>query len=187
MAKITFNQLLDVIRGGIGNLVMRQRPDGTIILSGAPQVNKRKTTPKQKAHRERVKLAAHYAKRADDIYPIYARLAKDGNGKWLSPYNMAFKDYMKPPVIHCIEGGDGCIRVQASDNIGVTRLRVTILDEAGAVLDRGEGTRCEGDWWQFITPARGQTVIAEAWDLPENVAKLEAPSCLPQIRNVDVG
>jgi hypothetical protein len=176
MAKITFNQLLDAIRGGIGNLVMRQRPDGTIILSGAPQVNKRKASPKQRAHREKVKRAAHYAKWADEIYPVYAELAKDGSGKWLSRYNMAFKDFMEAPVIHCIERADGCIRVRASDNVGVTRLRVTVLDEAGAVLDRGEGTRCEGDWWQFITPARGTMIRAEAWDMPENVAKLEAPS-----------
>jgi hypothetical protein len=33
MAKVTVNQLLELLQGGIGVLVFRQMPDGTIILS----------------------------------------------------------------------------------------------------------------------------------------------------------
>ena len=40
MAKVTLNQLLELLRGGIGGLVFRQMPDGTIILSGAPRPDK---------------------------------------------------------------------------------------------------------------------------------------------------
>jgi hypothetical protein len=40
MAKVTLNQLMEVLQGGIGDLVFRQRPDGTIIISGAPHYRK---------------------------------------------------------------------------------------------------------------------------------------------------
>ena len=177
MAKVTFHQYLEAIRGKIGRLILRRRPDGTVILSRAPERDKRRKrrfNPAQLAHQERVKQAAAYATRADDIHPIYAELAKAGSDRWLSPYNMAFKDFMQPPVIKRIERGDGCIRVEATDNVGVTRVRVTLLDAAGAVLDAGEAVRAEGDWWQYTSPIQPQSIVAEAWDLPGNVAKLKS-------------
>ena len=36
MAEIKFNSLLEQVRGRIGKLVIRRRPDGTFIFSGAP-------------------------------------------------------------------------------------------------------------------------------------------------------
>lgn len=54
----------------------------------------------------------------------------------------------------------------------VTRVKVTILDGAGCVLAAGEAVRREGDWWEFVSPAVGKTVITEARDLPGNVTKL---------------
>ena len=65
--------------------------------------------------------------------------------KWLSAYNFAFADCMKPPVIHSVERREGCIRVQATDNIGVTRVRVSVLDEAGRLLVNGAATRADDD------------------------------------------
>jgi hypothetical protein len=172
MAIVTLNQMLDVIRGGVGKLVMRRRPDGTLILSGAPIYRKGKGSPKQKAHRQRVKEAAQYAKWADDVYPIYTKLAK-GSEKWLSPYNVALSDWFHPPVIHRIEQRDGHILVQASDNILVTKVLVTVFDESGTILEGGDATRGEADTWQFASNKQGKTIVAEAWDLPGNVARLE--------------
>ena len=179
MAKVTFHQYLEAIRGKIDRLILRRRPDGTVILSRAPERYKRKKrrfSPAQLAHQERMKQAAAYATEADDIYPIYTELARAGSDRWLSPYNMALKDFLQPPVIKRIERGDGCIRVEATDNVGVTKVRVTVLDEGGAVLESGDAALSGQNWWEFASHAPGKTVIAEAWDLPGNVAKLEAPS-----------
>lgn len=168
MAKVTLNQLLEILQGGIGNLVFRQMPDGTIIISGAPRYNKSKTTEKQKAHRERFREAARHAKWAARKHPIYAELAK---GTWKSPYNFALSDWWEPPVIQRIERREGCILVEATDNIMVSRVRVSILDEAGQLLEAGEATRGEGDCWEFASQAQGKTIIAEAWDLPGHVTR----------------
>jgi len=169
MAKVTLNQLLEMLQGGIGGLVFRQMPDGTIILSGAPRPNKRKATKKQKAHRQRFRAAAKRARWLAHEHPVYAELAK---GTWKSPYNFALSDLWHAPVIHRIERRKGYIRVEATDNIRVARVRVTVRDEQGMVIERGEATRGKGDWWKFTAQTDGRNILAEAWDLPENVTRL---------------
>ena len=168
MAKVTLNQLLEMLQGGIGGLVFRQMPDGTIIISGAPRHNRRKTSKKQKAHRERFRQTAKTASWLAHQHPIYAKLAK---GTWKSPYNFALSDCWHPPVIHRIERRKGRIRVEATDNIMVARVRVSILDGEGKLVERGEGIRGKGNWWAFTPQTEGKTVLAEAWDLAENMTR----------------
>ena len=146
-----------------------QCPDGSVIVSRAPHRRKHKVTQKQKDHWSHFQKCTEYGRWASKYYPIYAELAK---GTKLTAYNLAVSDFYHPPVIHRIERGEGCIRVEASDNVMVTRVQVTVLDEQGAVLEKGEATRAEGDWWEFPSHAEGKKIVAEAWDLPKNVATL---------------
>jgi hypothetical protein len=175
MAKLTFTNLLEKVRGKIGKLVIRRRPDDTLIFSGVPTYKKNRGTARQKAHWQRVSDAAHDAKELARVQPIYARLAAEPQAreKWLSAYNFAFADCMKPPVIHCVERYAGCIRVQATDNIGVTRVWVSILDEAGKPLVTGDATRADGDWWEFVKQAEGKRILAKAFDRPRNCTERE--------------
>lgn len=168
MAKVTFNQLIELLQGGIGGLVFRQMPDGTFIVSGAPRHNKRKTTAKQKAHRQRFRQAARRARWLAHEHPIYARLAK---GTWKSPYNFALSDWFHPPEIHQIKRQKGQILVEATDNIMVARVRVTIRDEQGKVIESGEATKGKGNWWKFMPQTTGRSILAEAWDLPQHVTR----------------
>ena len=89
-------------------------------------------------------------------------------------YSFALSDGMKPPVIHRIERKKGCIRVEATDNIGVVRVRVTVRDEQGQVVEQGEATRGRGNWWKFTpqTARASGSILAEAWDLPANKTSL---------------
>jgi len=79
-----------------------------------------------------------------------------------------------PPVIHRIERRKGQIGVEATDNIGVVRVRVTVRDAQGQIIEEGEATRGRGNWWKFTpqTAGRGASILAEAWDLPKNKASL---------------
>ena len=70
--------------------------------------------------------------------------------------------------------GAGCIRVEASDNVLVAKVRVTVLDEGGTVVEAADAVRGEGNWWEFASQARGTTIVAEAWDLPKNVTRFVA-------------
>lgn len=62
--------------------------------------------------------------------------------------------------------------MEASDKIMVTRVHVTVRDDEGSVLEKGEAMRKKGNWWEFASRAEGRTITAEAWDLPGNVTKL---------------
>jgi hypothetical protein len=168
MAKVTLNKLLEVLSGAVGGLVFRQRPDGTIILSGSPRHNKRKTTQKQKAHRERFRQAAKHARWAARKHPIYAELAK---GTWKSAYNFALSDWWHPPVIHQVQRQADKILVQASDNIRVAKVVIKVRDGQGNLLEKGEGVPQAGEWWEYIPNTSGATITVEAWDLAENVTK----------------
>ena len=178
MPKVFYNGSITSFRGRIGNLIFRQLPDGTTVVSQAQPKKtgrqkkraKLKRSPRQKEQNSRFQEASAYAK-AYQRNPVYVQLAE------VTPmntaYNFALSDWMHAPEIHCIEKQDGCILVQATDNILVTRVRVTVLDEDGTVLEMGEAARSEGDWWEFASHVEGKTIKAEAWDLPKHVTKSE--------------
>jgi hypothetical protein len=178
MALIDLNKIFGEIRGKLGNLVFRRRPDGKLIVSSKPQYKGRrrhKGTPAQRAHRQRVSDIAPFASHLAKIHPIYAGLAAEdkARGKWMSPYNFALADCLVSPVIHRIERREGLIRVQATDNVGVTLVRVIVMDENRKTLESGDAVRAEGDWWEYTTPVEGKQILAKAFDLPGNCTKLE--------------
>ena len=108
-----------------------------------------------------------YAREAAKSQPIYGELAA---GTIKSAYNFALSDWFNPPVIHCVERRDGLIRVEASDNVMVTRVVVTILDGDGNVIEKGEALKVDERWWEYAAGMEGK-VAAEAWDLAGNVVR----------------
>jgi hypothetical protein len=171
MPKVVFEGLIKGVRGQIGDLIYRLMPDGSTVVSRAPRKKKRKFSRKQKAHQSRFGEAAAYAREAAEEHPIYAGMAAAAPMK--TAYNFAVSDWWHPPVIRRIERKDGHILVEATDNVMVARVQVSILDRGGKTVEKGEATRREDDWWEFASASStpGTTVIAEAWDLPGHVAK----------------
>ena len=170
MAKAARNILMRGIRGSLGNFVFRQMRDGSTWISVTPDFRHRKFSKGQKDHQSRFKEAAAYARHASKIHPIYSKLTK---GTTKNAYNIALSDWFNPPVVHHIERKDGWIRVDASDNVMVTKVLVNILDEEGKVLEKGEAVRKnpKTKWWEYATHTEGQ-IMAEAWDLAGNRHKL---------------
>jgi hypothetical protein len=170
MAKVRRNIAVQGISGTIGNVVYRQMPGGETWVSGKPDFSGRKFSQGQKSHQSRFQEAAAYAREAAKTHPIYAQLAA---GTVKSPYNWALSDWFNPPVIHNIERVDKLIRVQASDNVMVAKVRVTILDAGGKALEQGQAVQAENSgWWEYVSSKEGQ-VVAEAWDLAGNGARSE--------------
>jgi hypothetical protein len=177
MPKVLFHGSIEGFQGRIGNLIFRRLPDGSTVVSEAPpkltgrqrKRAKEKRSASQKAHNERFSNSSDYASWASKQIPVYAELAAADPMR--NAYNFAIADWFKPPVIHCVEQRKGYIRVEATDNVQVARVRVTIQDEEGKVIEKGEAIRSRGNWWKFATQTKGHTIIAEAWDLPKNVAR----------------
>jgi hypothetical protein len=169
MAKAANNIVLHGVRGKLGGIAIRQMRDGSIRLSAKPDFSNRRFSSAQKDHQNRFKQASAYARQAAKTQPLYAELAARRMGK---AYNIALSDWFNPPVVHRIERIENTIRVEASDNVMVTRVQVTILDEQGRTMEQGEGVRGEGDWWKYVPPAEAGIIMAEAWDLAANRTEL---------------
>ncbi len=175
MAKAGKNVVVRGLSGSIRNLVFRQMPDGSTYISSKQDFSRRTFSAGQKDHQDRFREAAAYAREAARAQPIYAQLAA---GQQKSAYNYALSDWFQPPVVHQIERVEGgCIRVLASDNVLVARVRVTILDGAGNVLEQGPAAQVDAatgtsTWWEYAPKTDGR-VLAEAWDLAGNVARAE--------------
>lgn len=152
----------------LGDLIYRQMPDGTTVVSPSPYAG-RKSIQRGKTHQERFQKAASYARFAAKKQPIYAELAK---GTKKSAYNLARSDWFNPPVIHEVRYGASQILVQASDIVMVTKVVITILNEQGKLLEAGQATRKEEDWWEYRPTIPGKILTVEAWDLAGNVIRL---------------
>ena len=178
MPKVRYNGSIQGFNGKLKGLIFRTLPDGTTVVSSAPAKNtgrqkKRamlKRSAAQNAHTEHFRDGVFYAKQAARLLPVYQERA-DATPTWTA-YNHAMYDWFHPPQIGCVAQEDGYILVEATDDVLVTRVNVTILDGEGCKLESGEAVRKEGDWWEFVSPVVGKTVIAEARDLPGNVTKL---------------
>jgi hypothetical protein len=141
--------------------------DGSTRVCKKPDFSRRKFSQEQKDHQSRFRLAAGYARDAAKMYPIYEELAR---GTTKNAYNWALSDWFNPPVIQRIERHEGRIRVQARDNVMVTKVQVQIVNPEGVVLEAGEARRVDAIWWEYLSDTEG-TIEAVAWDLAENKTK----------------
>ena len=170
MAKIKRTPLLRGISGAVGkSLVLRQMQDGSMVMGEMPDFSDRVFSQGQLAHQSRFQRAAQYARLAAKTNPIYGELAR---GTMKTAYNIALSDWFNPPVIRAIQRREGRLLEDATDNVLVTKVPVTILDEEGGVREKGEGMRGEGDWWEYVSSTEGN-VLVEAWGLTGNLTKRE--------------
>jgi len=171
MPKVKNNVIVRGLSGILGGqIVFRQRRDGSTIAATPPDFSQRVLSKDQKAHHSKFKEGAAYAKEAAKTQPLYAQLAA-GTSK--TAYNVALADFFHPPVVHSVERNESAIRIQASDGVKVTKVSVTIFDQDGSVLEKGEAnSSTDSGWWEYVPQHTGR-VLVEAYDLAGNVGKME--------------
>ncbi len=171
MAKVKKNIVMQGLSGSLGkDLYVRTLRDGRTIISVKPDFSNRQFSEAQSNHQKRMKAAAAYAKVASKENPIYAQKAK-GTAK--NAYNIALADWMNSPVIRSMNlyFGD-TIRIDATDDMQVIRVVITILDPQGEPVEQGEAKLELGVWWDYQPTHQGRIQV-EAWDLAGNVAQRE--------------
>jgi hypothetical protein len=170
MAKVKRNMIISGVSGSLGeDYYARITKDGRTIISRKPNFSNRQFSEAQLKVQSRTRQAAAYAKVAAKENPIYAQKAK---GTAMNAYNVAVRDWRRPPVIRGMDIDDDKIRVSAYDDVMVTRVRISVLDEAGQCLEQGEAELVMDVWWDYQTAHKGQ-VRVEAWDLAGNVTRQE--------------
>lgn len=174
MAKLRKNAVISGLSGKIGkDHYARHTRDGKTIICENPDFSNRQFSEAQLAVQSGMKAAAAYAKVASKENPIYVELARKKSKKKIrNAYNVALGDWLNAPDIDRIEWHNGDIRVQASDDVLVTRVTVTILGEQGQRLEQAEAVLNQGVWWEYQAANNG-LVRVEAWDLASNVTRQE--------------
>jgi hypothetical protein len=175
MAKVKKNIFMSGLSGSLGpDHYARITRDGRTIISAKPDFSNRQFSEGQLNIQSGMKQAAAYAKVASKENPIYAKKAA-GTAK--NAYNVALGDWFNPPVIRRLQWHDGMVRVSATDDVMVTGVTITILDEEGLRLEQGEAELVLGVWWDYPATNRGQIQV-EARDLAGNVTrqKFDDPS-----------
>jgi hypothetical protein len=59
------------------------------------------------------------------------------------------------------------VYVQATDNVMVYKVTLTVLDAEGRVLEQAQGVPRSDDLWECVLNAEGKMLV-EAWDLAGN-------------------
>ena len=181
MAKTKKNIFVRHLSGSVGDqFVIRQGRGGETIISNMPTFSEDRTfSQNQLDQQEAFRHANLYAQtvKNDELY------IKKAAGTSMTPFNAAVADYFKEPQVLEIDASewDGnpgkVIWVEAVDDTQVTKVRVTISDENGAVLEEGNAQRAAGLWWTYTANTQVPMeprphVTATAYDMPGNSAEL---------------
>jgi hypothetical protein len=123
------------------------------------------------SHRNRFQQADAYAREAAETQPLYAALARNTPA---SAYTLARSDWLHAPVIHDVIRQKDSIFVDATDNVLVTRVVITISSDQEQIVTQGEADLVDDAWWEYETSIPdGATILVEAFDLAGNVTRYE--------------
>ena len=170
MAKVRNNLITEGLSGKLNKrLVFRQMRDGSTVLCTSPDFSNRVFSQAQLTHQSRFQQASAYAKEAAKTQPIYADLAAFSHKP---AYNIALSDWFHAPVIHQVTRQAGRIRVDVTDKVLVSAVRVTLLDEQKQTREQGQAVWVQDARWEYETSTEGNILI-EAFDLAGNITRHE--------------
>lgn len=186
MANVNENLLVRGARGHVGKQFVYKKHGESTNLVRMPTINKDAVpTEKQAVKRELFSEAAIYAKGAigsPDLKKEYEKKATPGK----NAYNIAFRDYLKPPVVSKIDASNykgpvgSLIVIKAKDDFRVVEVAVSIHSAAGVLLEEGKAVLdpIRRSLWNYTSaqnnavPA-GTVISAVAKDIPGNTGLLE--------------
>lgn len=185
MAKIKDNLLVRGASGKVGKqFVYRKRGDDTFITRMPTTDKNAKPTEQQEKVRDLFAAAAGYATGAisdPKLKAEYQKKAKTKAGR--TAYNVAFRDYLKAPVVKGIDtsaynGTVGTtIVIDARDDFRVVEVTVSIKTAAGVLVEEGNAILNpinRNEWFYKATQANaalsGSIIQVTAKDLPGNKA-----------------
>lgn len=186
MAKINKNLLVRGARGHMGKQFVYRKHGENTLMTRMPDFNENlQPTEAQVGIRELFAEAAAYAKGAitdPELKKEYQKKAKPGR----TAYNIAFRDYLKAPVVQSINpdqytGSPGSkVVISAKDDFRVSAVIVKIYTSEGVLVEEGGAilNPVNRNKWIY-TATQNNAVLADsvihvtAFDLPGNQGSLE--------------
>lgn len=179
MAESKNNIVTQGLSGLVGRMLVFRQTATKTVVARRPSKSTKPPTAAQTAIKDRFRDAAYYARTAitdPAVKAVYQALAKPGQ----SAYNVAFSDYFTAPVIRDLDvsGYSGLvnqfIKVKASDDFGVSEVKVSIFSATDELIEEGPAVLAANgvDWSYKTTSANaglaGSKVMAVAKDLAGN-------------------
>ena len=188
MAKIKDNLLVRGASGKVGKqFVYRKRGDDTFITRMPATDKNAKPTDQQEKVRDLFAAASGYATAAiadPKLKAEYQKKAKANSGR--TAYNVAFRDFLKAPVVKSIDtemykGTTGTtIVIDARDDFRVVEVFVSIKTAAGVLVEEGYAIlnpKFRHEWIYTATQNNatlaGSVILVTAKDLPGNKGAME--------------
>lgn len=173
------------LRGKFGETHAYKRIRGKmamVSLPGSPD----QLSETQKAIKDRFLRAVRYAKAQINDEKMLAEYEKGITQKKNSAYVVALTDWLNAPKVSEIRTSDYVgavgdpIRITATDDFKVVRLRVILRASDGNELERGDAVQDvkNSDTWHYTATVTnpsvaGTTISATAFDTPDNETTLE--------------
>jgi hypothetical protein len=153
MAKIRANGYTRQFRGRAGDHVFRRNRDGTMTVMIRPDFSHVVPTAAQLEVHENLRKAARFAQRVLANPATRARYELIAAEVHRSPFNLGVRDWFHQPAVDEIrltryhgQAAD-VIDIVASDDIGLTEVRVVIKNSAtNAILEEGVAAPNGPDW-----------------------------------------
>jgi hypothetical protein len=186
MAKINDNLLVKGARGHVGKQLVYKKRGNDTLLARMPSVNKdAEVTQDQEKARDLFAEAVRYASGAITD-PVLKNQYQEKTGPSNTAYNIAFRDYLKAPIVKSInaENYDGTVGssiiVSAVDDFRVAEVKVRISAPDGTIVEEGNALLhpIDRNKWTYVATAlvaaiAGVTITAVAKDIPGNKGTLE--------------
>jgi len=167
--------------GKLGDQVVARSWKGRPYLANIPKFPKnREFSEKQMSQQEKFMDAAAYAKGVTQLEEPPETYVNEAEIHRLTEYNIAMRDYLKPPNVRDI-GIDGYtgqpgeeIVIRAVDDCEVVSVHVAITRD-GVLVEEGEAYRdpLNATLWRYTTTEEnelpGTVIEAYATDMPGNV------------------
>ena len=171
----------------LGESVTIRKLSNRVVVTNRPARKRGEPSEKAALYQERFREATQYANlqmEREESRALYARGAD--KQKKITPFIVALTDYIKPPKVTAIDTsgffgrvGD-VIVVKATDDFMVTKVKVTLRNKAGDLIEEGEATAVPDmvNTWSFRTTVAikslaGTAIRALAYDRPGNVGSME--------------
>ncbi|MEI7663600.1 MAG: hypothetical protein WCK34_15435 [Bacteroidota bacterium] len=183
MSKTTSNELRKSYSGIFGNQVLLKNRNGKSVMSILPARPGKGSNVNQLKVREQFKEAVEYAVAMQKNPSLLAEYSEKATGG-LTPFTLAVRDYLTPPVVKRIDTSDyhgnpgEVITVKATDDFKVRQVKIQFISAEGNMFEEGI---CEYMLPECVfrytttfagrAPA-GMTIKAIATDTPGNKAEL---------------
>jgi hypothetical protein len=182
MTKIKNNALLKGLSGKMGETHIYRKVRGKMQMVNLPATG-REPSNRQKEFNEKFLKATKYAKAQMADAGAKVQYEEGINDRKHTAYLVAVSDSLVPPQVNQIKAEDyrgvigDVIKIDATDDFRVLRVRVVILGADGKRLEQGDAIQDVKNLhiWRYACTVpnpspEGSSILVTAFDMPDNEA-----------------